>query len=262
MIFTTEQGEQVMDNSPNIPWLNGINLTQWGISEIGLPLIAWNDMGSAGEGENAQGVLLGVLMAIFHTISTGWGGITKVGDRIILGEPGHGRTYYPVLGKIERQCGCSRKGCLEANCSGGNVRKIIQTEVCPHLVDSQGLIEGLDPCAFLDKMYEAKANWAYNLYTDIALNVGTYWATLLNNLSEVQCIAYMGKFAMRGMKYMLPTIHKVMLDMLMYPQHRRLLEKEVELGEPHLIKPSSIWPAGALIGACIVYERLYKQHHA
>lgn len=246
---------QLVERSPNLRWLDGINLRQWAKKIWDILLAACNDMIGAGEGEDAAGAIKEAVFALFDTFSTGWGGILKFGGGLFPGEPGHALVANLVLGQ-HRLCGCGKWDCREAHCSGGAVRKIVKGLFPDDLV-SNCFFYKIDPCAFLDQQAEKEEPWALDLYEQIAVNIGEAWAAELNRISAIERIVYMGKFAVCGMPFMLPTIQETMQKRLMFPHHKEAIKEEIKSeGTQHLIFRSQTWPNGALIGAGHIFERI------
>lgn len=245
------QEHAIVEISPNIQWLTGLNVKQWVLDNWGLPCWVSNDMEAASEGENAQGALQDVQDAIMDTISTGWGGAEKRGGRICPAEPGH--TYAGEEGK-DKLCGCGRFACREALYSGGAIRKRIKEDFKAKVED--GKIEGLDPCAFLDREATAGKPWALAIYRWVGIGIGEAWASVLNRSSAIERIVYMGKFAVYGMPFMKDAIKETMLRRVMFEHHREAIK------EGKLIVKSALWPDGALIGAAIICERLDQEEKA
>lgn len=250
---------KIVETSPNIQWLSGVDLSEWALKEFGVFCVVGNDLLTAIIAEKKRGVLIGCKNGMMDTFSTGWGGALIVNDADIPGEPGHGKAVK-TLSWGSRPCNCGKLDCNEAHFSGGAVERFLRFI----FAGREYLFPGFDlnPCACLDAEAEKRTPFATKLYTDVGEGIGEAWAALINRFSICEKIVFMGKFGMLGMKFMLPTIRKVMLDRVMFENHKRALRSEIETGEPALIFPSSVWPLGGLHGAAIVFDEQMRLRRA
>ncbi|MEK9153229.1 MAG: ROK family protein [Patescibacteria group bacterium] len=241
--------------SPNIPWLSGVNLAEWAKDEFGMSCIVSNDMEAAVAGEMMFGNLVEIRNALMFTISTGLGGAMVVDGKRIISEPGHMKS--PVLiNKLSRICECGKIDCVEAQLSGGSVRKLLRLI----FTGREDLFEGGDPCTLLDKKAEAGIPWATNLYNEIGIGIGEVWGSLLNILTDTDRIIYMGTFGIKGMPFMFPAIKKTMHNRVMFERHKELLKSP--LNDDHgLIFKTALEGKNALYGAAAVYEEVLGEHY-
>ena len=114
-------------HSPNLVWGKGVvPLADMLSQRLGIPVAMTNDANAAAIGEMAYGVARGMKNFIVITLGTGVGsGIVVNGELVygsdgFAGELGH---VTMVRGEDGRQCGCGRKGCLEAYCSATGVAR-------------------------------------------------------------------------------------------------------------------------------------------
>lgn len=241
----------IVKTSPNIKWLNNLNVKNWVDENWKVPCWVINDMEAAAEGENAKGALKDVQNAIIETISTGWGGAEKREGKIYPAEPGH--IYAGEEGK-NKICGCGRIGCREALYSGNAVQKEI-LGLFPEKTEN-GKIQGLNPCVFLDQEAKKGNSWALEIYARVGKGIGETWAGALNRSSALERIVYSGRFAVSGMPFMINSIRKTMLNRIMFGHHQTMLAEEIASGKEKLIVCSELWPQGALIGAALIFEKL------
>ncbi len=113
---------------PNLkPWQN-VPVRQSIHDTFGLPTAFQNDANAAAYGEYWVGAGKGMHSMVLFTLGTGIGCGIVIGDVIVEGEHSHGAEVGHV--KIEmtnpRQCGCGRRGCLEAYASATAVVKRTQ----------------------------------------------------------------------------------------------------------------------------------------
>jgi len=101
--------------SPNIKFLEGINLKEILEEKLKISVVIQNDASVAALGEYKYGAGKGAEMLICFTLGTGLGGGLVVNGRLITGVSGSameiGHTTIDINGW---HCHCGRKGCLEA----------------------------------------------------------------------------------------------------------------------------------------------------
>lgn len=116
-----------IDFAPNIAWAHTVSvpLVKMFSGRLELPVAMTNDANAAALGEMAYGVAKGMKNFIMITLGTGVGsGIVVNGQMVygsdsLAGELGH----VIMCRENGRQCGCGRKGCLEAYCSATGVAR-------------------------------------------------------------------------------------------------------------------------------------------
>ena len=116
-----------IEHAPNLVGGKGVvPLADMLSQSLGIPVAMTNDANAAAIGEMAYGVARGMKNFIVITLGTGVGsGIVVNGELVygsdgFAGELGH---VTMVRGEDGRQCGCGRKGCLEAYCSATGVAR-------------------------------------------------------------------------------------------------------------------------------------------
>ncbi len=115
-----------IEYAPNLIWAHTciVPLADIFSKALGIPVALTNDANAAALGEMTYGAARGMKNFIEITLGTGVGsGIVINGQMVygcdgFAGELGH---VTVVNGKDGRQCGCGRKGCLEAYCSATGV---------------------------------------------------------------------------------------------------------------------------------------------
>jgi len=242
--------------SPNIHWLDGINLAKWARDNWDLPCVVSNDMEAAVAGEMAFGNLKGIKNALMFTVSTGFGGAVVVDGKRIVSEPGHTKSPILVNG-LSKICKCGKIDCVEAHLSGGGVRKLLRSV----FMGQEDLFEGGDPCAYLDKEAAKEVPWATDLYNQIGTGIGEFWATALNLLSSTERIIYNGTFSIRAMPFMIEAIKKAMRKRLMFEHHKKVVSFPINDDTGGLIFETALEGENALYGAAAVYEEVLGEHH-
>jgi glucokinase len=109
---------------PNLPGWDRIPLTDAMTERLGLPAIVENDAtaGALAEWWYGAGRSRDVNDLVYLTISTGIGGGLVLDGRLYRGVAGNaGELGHLTVIYDGRQCGCGRRGCLEAYASGTNI---------------------------------------------------------------------------------------------------------------------------------------------
>lgn len=122
---TMDLAAGVMLEPPNMkPWRN-VPVRRHIADEFGLPTAFQNDANAAALGEYWAGAGRGVRSLVFFTLGTGVGGGIIIEGKVLEGEHSHGAELGHM--KIEmtnpRECGCGKRGCLEAYASATAVVK-------------------------------------------------------------------------------------------------------------------------------------------
>ena len=114
----------VILSPPNLPGWDSIPLVQTVSERLGLAAAVENDAtaGALAEWWFGAGRSRGVDDLVYLTISTGIGGGLVLGGRVYKGVAGNaGELGHLTVIYDGRQCGCGRRGCLEAYASGTNI---------------------------------------------------------------------------------------------------------------------------------------------
>ena len=107
---------------------------------LGVPVALTNDANAAAIGEMTYGVARGMKNFIDVTLGTGVGSGIVVNGQVVYGSDGFAGELGHVIMVREngRECGCGRKGCLEAYCSATGVartaRELLETTDEPSLL--------------------------------------------------------------------------------------------------------------------------------
>ena len=90
----------------------------------GIPVGLTNDANAAAIGEMTYGVARGMKNFMVITLGTGVGSGIVVNEQMVYGSDGFGGELgHMIVRPHGRQCGCGRKGCLEAYCSATGVAR-------------------------------------------------------------------------------------------------------------------------------------------
>jgi glucokinase len=133
--------------APNLKWghTGVVPLAKMFEEKLGVPVGLTNDANAAAIGEMTYGVARGMKNFIMLTLGTGVGSGIVINGQVVYGCDGFAGELGHVIMRREngRQCGCGRKGCLEAYCSATGVartaREFLQQS------DEHSLLRELDP---------------------------------------------------------------------------------------------------------------------
>jgi len=109
-----------VENAPNLEWPGIVPLAKMFSDKLGIPVALTNDANAAAIGEMTYGVAKGMKNFIMITLGTGLGSGIVVNGQLVYGCDGFaGELGHVVIDRSRhaRDCGCGRKGCLEAYCS-------------------------------------------------------------------------------------------------------------------------------------------------
>jgi glucokinase len=114
-----------IEQPPNLKW-GVINVVQTMKRYYDVPVALTNDANAAAIGEMVFGAAKGMKDFIVITLGTGLGSGIVANGQLIYGADGFageiGHTIYDPAG---RDCGCGRKGCLEAYASASGIRRTV-----------------------------------------------------------------------------------------------------------------------------------------
>ena len=114
--------------APNLPWAHDSKVPLAAMFSERLndiPVHLTNDANAAALGEMTYGVAKGMKNFIMITLGTGVGSGIVINGQMVYGCDGMAGELGHVIMRREngRQCGCGRKGCLEAYCSATGVAR-------------------------------------------------------------------------------------------------------------------------------------------
>lgn len=114
-----------VENPPNLNWgfVDIINLIKK-FSDV--PVALTNDANAAALGEMYYGAAKGMKDFIVITLGTGLGSGIVVNGNLVYGHDGFaGEIGHTIFDPQGRQCGCGRKGCLEAYASAPGIKRTV-----------------------------------------------------------------------------------------------------------------------------------------
>ena len=116
-----------IEMAPNLPWAHetSVPLAKMFSERLGgMPVHITNDANAAALGEMTYGVARGMKNFIDITLGTGVGSGIVIDGKVVYGCDGFaGELGHVIMRRDGRQCGCGRRGCLEAYCSATGVAR-------------------------------------------------------------------------------------------------------------------------------------------
>lgn len=116
-----------IEMAPNLPWAHetSVPLAKMFSDRLGgLPVHVTNDANAAALGEMTYGVARGMKDFIVLTLGTGVGSGIVINGQMVYGCDGMaGELGHVIMRRDGRECGCGRRGCLEAYCSATGVAR-------------------------------------------------------------------------------------------------------------------------------------------
>ena len=116
----------MISDGVNLPWPTPIPLADLVSEKFGLPVAITNDANAAAIGEMTYGAARGMKDFIMITLGTGVGSGIVVNGQMVYGHDGFAGEYGHIAAdsrETGRQCGCGRKGCLEAYVSATGIKR-------------------------------------------------------------------------------------------------------------------------------------------
>lgn len=111
--------------APNLLWKGIVPLSKLMSEKFGIPAALTNDANAAAVGELTYGAARGMKNFIMITLGTGVGSGIVIDGKVVYGHDGFAGElgHTTIIRNNGRQCGCGKKGCLEAYCSANGVAR-------------------------------------------------------------------------------------------------------------------------------------------
>jgi len=139
-VINSAEGQIV--HSPNLPALNGFELSAAIASELNLPVTLENDATAAALGENWRGASKGFDSSICVTLGTGVGGGIIINGIPLRGIDGTaGEIGHICVEPLGVECGCGSSGCLEQYSSASAISRMayeLRDKYPASLIKSEG----------------------------------------------------------------------------------------------------------------------------
>jgi predicted NBD/HSP70 family sugar kinase len=195
--------------SPNVHFLNGVDLASLTHDKVKRAVAVFNDMDSAVTGMAT--ILSGEKCFMGITWSSGIGlRIWDNGKILSVAEGGHmvlDSSPFALL------CGCGKRGHAEAIIGGQSIKRRVVAETEALGIE---IPKGIHPCRFLDEEYAREQAWAINLYYVIGENMGIFLANI-QTLLHLPLIVWKGTFALNALRSLEPIIRSKMQKVLIDP---------------------------------------------
>lgn len=136
-----------IEYAPNLSWGHDciVPLAELFSEALGIPVALTNDANAAAIGEMTYGVARGMKNFIMLTLGTGVGSGIVINGQMVYGSDGFAGELGHVIMRRDngRQCGCGRKGCLEAYCSATGVARTAREMLST--TDRPSILREMDP---------------------------------------------------------------------------------------------------------------------
>lgn len=132
-----DTGTGVVYSPPNLPGWDGIPLKAWLEETLNLSAFVENDANAEALAEWLFGAGRGYRNVVYMTMSTGIGGGLILDGRLYRGTcDAAGEVGHMTLVPDGPRCGCGKRGCLEALCSGPSIARRARELVAAQHIDT------------------------------------------------------------------------------------------------------------------------------
>lgn len=129
--------EGTIENAPNLAWKGRIEFVKLMENQFNLPILVTNDANAAALGEMLFGDAGDLKNFLMITLGTGLGSGLVVNGDIIYGHDGFaGELGHVLVFDHGRQCGCGKRGCLEAYVSATGIKRTVYELMAEENVES------------------------------------------------------------------------------------------------------------------------------
>ena len=116
--------EGTIEHAPNLAWKGIIEFVKLMEHQFHLPVVVTNDANAAALGEMLFGDAKDLKNFVMITLGTGLGSGLVVNGDVVYGHDGFaGELGHVLVYDHGRQCGCGKKGCLEAYVSATGIKR-------------------------------------------------------------------------------------------------------------------------------------------
>jgi len=130
--------EGTIENAPNLAWKGRIEFVKLMEKQFHLPILVTNDANAAALGEMLFGDAGDLKNFAMITLGTGLGSGLVVNGDIIYGHDGFaGELGHVLVYDHGRQCGCGKRGCLEAYVSATGIKRTVYELMAEENVESE-----------------------------------------------------------------------------------------------------------------------------
>ena len=210
----------IVYSPPNLPGWDALPLKAQLESEFQIPVTIENDANASALAEYRFGGGRGYNAVLYMTMSTGIGGGIVIDGQVYHGaNDSAGEVGHQILLPDGPSCGCGKRGCLEALCSGPAIARRAQAAVrndstsATALLDlANGRIEDVKSEHVLEAARQGDV-LALQLVEEIAYYMGWGIANLVNILNPD--IVLLGTIAIAGGDLLLDPIRKIVSEFAM-----------------------------------------------
>jgi len=129
--------EGTIEHAPNLAWKGKIEFVKLMEDQFHLPVLVTNDANAAALGEMLFGDARGLKNFVMITLGTGLGSGLVVNGEIVYGHDGFaGELGHVLVYDHGRQCGCGKRGCLEAYVSATGIKRTVYELLAEENMDS------------------------------------------------------------------------------------------------------------------------------
>ena len=214
----------IVYSPPNLPGWDALPLKAKLESEFQIPVTVENDANASALAEYRFGGGRGYNAVLYMTMSTGIGGGIVLDGQIYHGaNDSAGEVGHQILLPDGPPCGCGKRGCLEALCSGPAIARRAQAAIQKHLTDKSAspaallnLANGCPEAVRSEHVLEAARHrdaFALQLVEETAYYMGWGIANLVNILNPD--IVLLGTIAIAAGDLLLDPIRKTVSEFAM-----------------------------------------------
>lgn len=118
--------EGTIEHAPNLAWKGKIEFVKLMEEQFRLPVLVTNDANAAALGEMLFGDARDLKNFVMITLGTGLGSGLVVNGDVVYGHDGFaGELGHVLVYDHGRQCGCGKRGCLEAYVSATGIKRTV-----------------------------------------------------------------------------------------------------------------------------------------
>ena len=129
--------EGTIENAPNLSWKGRIEFVRLMEDQFHLPALVTNDANAAALGEMLFGAAADLENFVMITLGTGLGSGLVVNGDVVYGHDGFaGELGHVLVYDHGRQCGCGKRGCLEAYVSATGIKRTVYELMAEENVES------------------------------------------------------------------------------------------------------------------------------
>jgi glucokinase len=129
--------EGTIENAPNLVWKGKIEFVKLMEAQFHLPVLVTNDANAAALGEMLFGDAGDLKNFVMITLGTGLGSGLVVNGDIVYGHDGFaGELGHVLVYDDGRQCGCGKRGCLEAYASATGIKRTVYELMAEENIES------------------------------------------------------------------------------------------------------------------------------